>query len=436
MTGIPKMNSFLVLYFGFVSVSNTVVAWDTDGTVLTQPVFRLWLPYSSFSAKTIRLNEVFIGPEITALFWGPWSEWSPCADGTDCQPRNEALQRRRIKQRVRTCARLPFKRNARTRQFYWYEPSEEMLPCEEEKALDKQYEQCPIAPECRTQSAVTSTVPKSREVSNDTGSSDHPDVNDTWIMLQPCRPLIWGVDPFEDGYAWEELMRTAGQDSGKRCEPGVELQIRKCPPGSNTKQCSLRKINESITTELSEVHCWIDDACVSLGSKLEAPLACSFTTIFDEPVVNVQWFRRPYGPVVTGYQIRVHSVRKVMQDSEKEVQVQNISLRPPDDWGEKYEFNVTELQKGGVYELSVGSLDSDGNVVFRDSCSAAVIAGAGDGSWSAWASWSPCSSRCASVPGTRTRHRRCDSPSPSKNGRWCVGPDSMTLKCVGEDIHC
>ena len=50
-----------------------------------------------------------------------------------------------------------------------------------------------------------------------------------------------------------------------------------------------------------------------------------------------------------------------------------------------------------------------------------------DGSWSEWTSWTECSALCGG--GTRSRHRRCDSPAASGTGRECVGHSYQLADC-------
>jgi len=59
-------------------------------------------------------------------------------------------------------------------------------------------------------------------------------------------------------------------------------------------------------------------------------------------------------------------------------------------------------------------------------CVCACVRRAVDGGWSAWASWTTCSSECR-----HHRRRTCDSPAPQHRGRHCVGADLMTANCTG-----
>lgn len=51
----------------------------------------------------------------------------------------------------------------------------------------------------------------------------------------------------------------------------------------------------------------------------------------------------------------------------------------------------------------------------------------GDGKWSAWKPWSPCSVSCAL--GTQSRSRACTNPPPTFGGRVCVGKSEETKSC-------
>ncbi|XP_023559876.1 hemicentin-1 [Octodon degus] len=50
-----------------------------------------------------------------------------------------------------------------------------------------------------------------------------------------------------------------------------------------------------------------------------------------------------------------------------------------------------------------------------------------DGSWGNWQNWSRCSVSCGG--GEKTRIRLCDSPLPSKNGRFCRGDATQVARC-------
>nr|DBA18217.1 TPA: hypothetical protein GDO54_016492 [Pyxicephalus adspersus] len=52
------------------------------------------------------------------------------------------------------------------------------------------------------------------------------------------------------------------------------------------------------------------------------------------------------------------------------------------------------------------------------------------GNWGSWSAWGTCSRTCNG--GQRRRHRTCDSPVPSHNGRGCAGKDTEIHKCNTE----
>ncbi|XP_074627228.1 uncharacterized protein LOC141885237 isoform X4 [Acropora palmata] len=54
-----------------------------------------------------------------------------------------------------------------------------------------------------------------------------------------------------------------------------------------------------------------------------------------------------------------------------------------------------------------------------------------DGNWGEWSSWSACTKSCGF--GVRMRVRSCDSPSPSGDGRDCVGENTQTVNCKAGD---
>lgn len=51
----------------------------------------------------------------------------------------------------------------------------------------------------------------------------------------------------------------------------------------------------------------------------------------------------------------------------------------------------------------------------------------GDGKWSAWKPWSPCSVSCSL--GTQSRSRTCTNPPPTFGGKDCMGKSDETKSC-------
>ncbi|XP_078690832.1 uncharacterized protein LOC144921571 isoform X2 [Branchiostoma floridae x Branchiostoma belcheri] len=51
----------------------------------------------------------------------------------------------------------------------------------------------------------------------------------------------------------------------------------------------------------------------------------------------------------------------------------------------------------------------------------------GDGRWSPWLNWSPCTQTCGG--GMHTRQRLCNNPPPAEGGKTCEGPSSQEQPC-------
>lgn len=60
-----------------------------------------------------------------------------------------------------------------------------------------------------------------------------------------------------------------------------------------------------------------------------------------------------------------------------------------------------------------------------------------DGGWGAWSSWSKCSRTCGS--GVAYAVRKCNHPSPSRGGSYCIGDRKRHKICATnvslENIH-
>ncbi|KER31776.1 hypothetical protein T265_02011 [Opisthorchis viverrini] len=443
---------------------STTMEGTSDGSLFLQRLIRIFLPFGALNNRLIPLHEADNHLRMTALFWGPWSEWQPCPDPKLlCVPFGISLHQGTAVRRARMCERQEFKRNSTTNTFYRINVDNELVPCSKERSTEQQIKHCPLPPRCSgsngppavrdeqgfhesrsstselistkspirsspssvTFGILTTTYESVRTVVNQTDlpSEDPP----AYKTVQPCRPLIPKVDNLAEGFPWELLLRWAGKPPGSRCEPGIALQI--------ADQFSMP--NQTVgLSEPRQVHCWIDENCSSTPGQLEPPTDCHFTAFVDQPLINIRWFRTPYGAVPKGYQIRWLAVQPASATDHSKPQIKDVSLVATDAWGEMYVAQLTDLPIGHTYELSISSQTESGGKVFHESCTAAVLVGAGDGSWSQWSEWSPCTSRCASVPGVRTRIRKCDSPPPSNNGRYCTGSGQMQLICFGEDINC
>ncbi|KAF7262382.1 hypothetical protein EG68_00330 [Paragonimus skrjabini miyazakii] len=435
-----------------------------EGTLLTDQLWRIWLPYSSNSQETVSLTTLFARPKLTALFWGPWTAWPTCSPSEGCRLESETgtellSSSRRVVQRTRVCQRHQFIQNSKTRQFYWHEVVEQLIPCHKEMLLQRQQKSCPHSFKCDQITTVSPNQNVSGKIENPTASQtsnsqstilqtttthlNQTDVSQydstktskteqasvTWKTLQPCRPLIPEIDHLQAGFAWEWLLRSTNRLIGQRCEPGIELQVMQCTQTLDNQVCPTNQ-------QTRQVHCWINERCANGVSKLEPPAGCVFTTTLNELFLRISWYRTPYGTMPVGYQIQLMALKPTMKHQHIVPDVRNISMGSVDPWGERYVIEWTGLVLGWAYEVSVGSIGADGTVNFGDRCMTTIIIGAGDGAWSAWSEWSACSTKCASVLGSRVRTRQCDSPEPANNGRFCPGPSSMLIECFGDNIHC
>ena len=50
-----------------------------------------------------------------------------------------------------------------------------------------------------------------------------------------------------------------------------------------------------------------------------------------------------------------------------------------------------------------------------------------DGQWSSWSQWTTCSATCGG--GSRVKHRECNSPAPSEQGKRCPGSKMEREDC-------
>ncbi|CAL8093161.1 unnamed protein product [Calicophoron daubneyi] len=414
------------------------------------------LPSSSDTREYAGLNEFFRLPRITALFWGPWSSWPDCPGPNDCI-HNQPVPATEVS-RTRVCQRQLFYRTRGSRPAWISGGSGESeqdnaVPCSQEHFFEIESRSCPPVTNCVRVTKTAITFMNNSEPATHHIQDFHSEKTlnsgfnkkaveghwGPWKTVQLCRPLVLEIDRLEPGYAWESLLRTKGTPVGMRCEPGIEVQSRRCHssvPRLGIGPClpEGKALSTSIPAERRKIHCWINEACSHEKQTLEPPANCAFRAILNEPLIQLQWYRTPYGVLPTGYQVQVLPLnctdRPYCQPSS-----QKVDMGITDPWGEGYTINVTGVQQGHMYEVSVGSTVAHG-LVSSSSCKAVINVGAGDGVWSSWSEWSRCSSKCASVPGTRKRQRTCSTPPPTNGGRKCSGLNYMTVQCFGESIAC
>ncbi|KER31777.1 hypothetical protein T265_12907, partial [Opisthorchis viverrini] len=112
-------------------------------------LIRIFLPFGALNNRLIPLHEADNHLRMTALFWGPWSEWQPCPDPKLlCVPFGISLHQGTAVRRARMCERQEFKRNSTTNTFYRINVDNELVPCSKERSTEQQIKHCPLPPRC------------------------------------------------------------------------------------------------------------------------------------------------------------------------------------------------------------------------------------------------------------------------------------------------
>ncbi|TPP62866.1 hypothetical protein FGIG_07015 [Fasciola gigantica] len=444
------------------------------GWFLLHHLLGVHVPQESSSDAVIGYDQPFDMAPSSALFWTEWSEWPSCPSSEPCHVDKAHRSSTHMMKRTRLCQRQSLNDLMQTSHVLtsltWIRAAHNHSPCTVEHARETQVKFCypvsscgedgepAIAKSNTTESVLLDSDSDENQPNGmtrqhtppySTGSPnadsimieslDEEALWKPWYLVVACRPLILELDELSDGYAWDHLLRNANKPKQFRCEPGIEIYRRDCQPfSSRDGRCGGIKGNGSSTGayQLRHAHCWIDEGCLGTNQTILGPMACNFRSFLSEKRLLAAWYRTPYGEIPRHFQVRVELLDIQPENQVSKVKTEDIPVKSIDPWGEAYSVDIGNLEIGQTYEVVVNSVDRDQKLYTSKSCQGVLIIGAGDGSWSSWSPWSSCSSGCVSVPGTRMRTRRCDSPVPSNNGRYCTGSNNMRLSCFGDNVHC
>nr|CAH8847601.1 unnamed protein product [Trichobilharzia regenti] len=453
---------------------------DFSRNLLLRQLLNFQLPKDSSFESISSLSATSWNPTWSALFWTSWSKWELCTPDKQCtiDGDDKLTDTENFIYRTRICQFQSMNEHLlySHKLIKGISLPNGMVPCSKEGLAERYIKKCPDLSQCINEDSLQSfSVEEQPKSSLETHSSkcegvecDSMDKTEVviatekpsiigrfikhnqfwgpWIALQHCSAIIPTIDELPDEYPWESMLNFSRIQAGKRCQPGLQLQIRNLLSGTDITshpQISQMEANFSPavvkitpTTEMRKIHCWINEACPTSEVKVEPPITCVFQAIYRSPSVQVKWRRTPYGRIPSHFEVHVLDLINSVHYQESELHVEQIKLNKLDPWGENYITEVFGLKIGQPYQISIGSADEAGNIYFSKNCEAVVIIGTGDGSWSKWSNWSNCNSKCSSKLGTRSRHRKCNSPAPRNGGRMCPGSDQMHFECFGTDINC
>ncbi|CAH8556165.1 unnamed protein product [Heterobilharzia americana] len=469
--------TFLILNTFEFSVSLPV---DYSRNLLLRQLLNFQLPKDSSFQSVSSLSATAWNPTLSALFWTQWSKWKWCSPDKHCTLDNKTITNENIIYRTRIC-----RFQSMNDHLLWSQTmikgvklTSDMIPCSEEGSIEKDIQKCSDIHQCisdnsprnysvneQPSSLIKATssncegagcdfkdntkISIATEASRTMGRYiKHNQIWGPWIALQQCSTIIPTIDELPEEYPWESMLNFSRTPAGRRCEPGLQLQMRKLLNQSVVRnkleniqsEENLSSLPMTFTTttisETRKVHCWINEACPISDVKVEPPITCVFQAIFRSPSVQVKWRRTPYGRMPSHFEVHVLDLINSVHYRKSELYVEQIKLNKLDPWGENYVTEIFGLKIGQPYEISIASADEMGNIYFSKICEAIVIIGAGDGSWSNWSYWSNCNSKCSSKLGIRSRYRKCNSPTPRNGGRMCPGPEQMNIECFGTNINC
>ncbi|CAI2728879.1 unnamed protein product [Schistosoma spindalis] len=455
--------------------------------LLLRQLLNFQLPKDSKFHSISSLSPTAWNPTWSALLWSTWSEWERCTQNKHCtndyhnnNDNNKSEIIENLLFRTRVC-----QFQSMNEQLLWSQAmikgvnlSGELSTCSDEGLIQSDVKHCQDLLQCiyKTSSKnhsfhaspktsvknfsskcgengcdFTDTTENKINMEDDQTTerlSERSEIWGPWTALQQCSAIIPTIDELPEEYPWELMLNLTRAPAGRRCEPGLQLQIRKLlnesspikeyenPQNEQKLPPASTAIATTTVSETRKIHCWINEACHTSDVKVEPPTTCTFQAIHRSPSAQVKWRRTPYGRIPSHFEVHVLDLINSVHYRKSELYVEEVKLNKLDPWGENYVVEIFGLKIGQPYEISIASADEMSNLYFSKSCEAVVIIGAGDGSWSRWSNWSNCNSKCASKLGTRSRYRKCNSPAPRNGGRVCPGSEQMNLECFGTNINC
>ncbi|CAH8547970.1 unnamed protein product [Schistosoma rodhaini] len=433
---------YIIIDIGGIPVDTSE---EYSKNLLLRQLLNFQLPKDSNFHSISSLSPTAWNPTWSALFWTTWSEWKRCTQNKHCTKHyhnnnnNKSEIIENLLFRTRVC-----QFQSMNEQLLWSQAmikgvnlSGDLSTCSEEGLIQSDVKHCQDLLQCIDKNNWTTER-----------LSERSEIWGPWTTLQECSAIIPTIDELPEEYPWELMLNLTRAPAGRRCEPGLQLQIRKLLSESNSikehenpqKEQKLPPASIAIATttitETRKIHCWINEACHTSDVKVEPPSTCFFQAIHRSPSAQVKWRRTPYGRIPSHFEVHVLDLINSVHYRKSELYVEEVKLNKLDPWGENYVLEIFGLKIGQPYEISIASADEMSNLYFSKSCEAVVIIGAGDGSWSKWSNWSNCNSKCASKLGTRSRYRKCNSPAPRNGGRVCPGSEQMDFECFGTNINC
>ncbi|VDO77097.1 unnamed protein product, partial [Schistosoma margrebowiei] len=434
--------------------------------LLLRQLLNFQLPKDSNFHSISSLSPTAWNPTWSALLWSTWSEWERCTQNKHCtnhyhnnnkNDNNKSEINENLLFRTRICQFQSI-----NEQLLWSQAmikgvnlSDDLSTCSEEGLIQIDVKHCQDLLQCiyKTSSKnhsfhslsksnvksfsskcgengcdFTDTTENKINLEDDRTTERHSERSEIWgpwTALQQCSAIIPTIDELPEEYPWELMLNLTRAPAGRRCEPGLQLQIRKllnesnsikegCQPNHCTGSCllstfSVTKLHRmqmysgttdllkyenpqneqklplestAITTttisETRKIHCWINEACHTSDVKVEPPSTCFFQAIHRSPSAQVKWRRTPYGRIPSHFEVHVLDLINSVHYRKSELYIEEVKLNKLDPWGENYVVEIFGLKIGQPYEISIASADEMSNLYFSKSCEAVVIIGAGE----------------------------------------------------------